>query len=370
MAVYSGEEDITATIHYSSYSYDNEKIDIDFLKSFLKSAEFKKALKEQVPGGIKTEIKPKHLLPLLVEIPHDINDQRKIVKKLKEKNSIVNDVNFELTHQQGFVKQLRQAFLREAMQGKLVPQNPDDEPAGELLNRIKAEKDQLIKEGKLKKGKPLPPIKPEEIPFEIPENWVWCRLGEVSQHIFDGPFGSHLKTDDYTSSGVQVIRLENIGEMYFKSDKETFISIEKFQSIKQHSVFEGDLIIGSFLADGVKCVLLPKLKYLAIAKADCFTIRINQEFQLNKFIMYLLSSSSMFTELTKLLRGMTRLRINTTQLKQIVIPFPPSGEQQRIVLKLDELMKYCNVLEQNIILGKQQNEMLLQQVLREALSEL
>src|ERR1035437_10125959 len=86
MAVYTGENDITATIHYSSYSFDENNIDIDFLKYFLKSIEFKNALKEQVPGGIKTEIKPKHLLPLLVRIPTDLSEQKAIVEILKNRN--------------------------------------------------------------------------------------------------------------------------------------------------------------------------------------------------------------------------------------------------------------------------------------------
>ncbi len=178
--VYEGKEDITATIHYSSYEFDKNKIDIDFLKLFLKSPEFLDAIKEQVPGGIKTEIKPKHFLPLEVEIPNRVEDQRELVKAFLKVESKNTELATELIHQLDLVKQLRQAFLREAMQGKLVPQDPRNEPASELLKRIKAEKALLIKQGKIKKGKELPPIKPEEIPFEIPGNWVWCRLGEIT----------------------------------------------------------------------------------------------------------------------------------------------------------------------------------------------
>jgi very-short-patch-repair endonuclease/restriction endonuclease S subunit len=243
----------------------------------------------------------------------------------------------------------------------------EHETGKELLERIKAEKQKLIAEGKLKKEKTLPPIKPEEIPFEIPQDWVWCRLGEIVNSIFDGPFGSHLKTVDYTLSGVQVIRLENLGEMRFKMEKETFISNEKYQTISQHTVYEGDLIIGSFLADGVKCVVLPKLKHTAIAKADCFTIRIKHLLVANHFLMYLLSSPKMFDELSKLLRGMTRLRINTTQLKHLPIPLPPNNEQHRIVTKIEQLMKLCDELEQTIQQNQKYTQELLQVALKEAL---
>ncbi len=97
--------------------------------------------------------------------------------KVKKINSL--EISTELTHQLTLVKKLRQQLLQDAVQGKLVEQNKKDEPASELLKKIKAEKEKLIAEKKLKKEKELPPIKPEEIPFEIPENWVWCRLGEV-----------------------------------------------------------------------------------------------------------------------------------------------------------------------------------------------
>ena len=115
MAVYQVGDDITATIHYSSYKFDENKIDINFLINFLKSPEFLEALKEQVPGGIKTEIKPKHILPLKVFIPKDLNEQRKIVEQLEDKDEKIGYLSTELTNQLDLVKQLRQSFLREAM---------------------------------------------------------------------------------------------------------------------------------------------------------------------------------------------------------------------------------------------------------------
>lgn len=196
MNIYQGDENVVATIHYSSYEFDEEKIDIDFLTNFLKSLEFKKALKEQVPGGIKTEIKPKHILPLIVEIPTDVEEQKRVVKKLIEKNSIIENTSSELTYQLSLIKQLRQAFLREAMQGKLVKSLNTKETGKQLLAKIKAEKAQLIAEKKLKKEKDLPLISEEEIPFEIPEHWAWCRLGDV----IDLTSGQDLSPSQYSDT--------------------------------------------------------------------------------------------------------------------------------------------------------------------------
>ena len=193
-----------------------------------------------------------------------------IDKQVEAKIQFVNmqhskiELTSELNHQLGLIKELRQAFLREAMQGKLVKSTNTKETGQQLLTKIKAEKAQLIADKKLKKEKELAPISEDEIPFEIPEHWAWCRLGEVATQIFDGPFGSHLKTEDYTNKGIQVIRLGNLGEMEFKDQKQSFINEEKYETIKQHTVYEGDIIIGSFLADGVKCVVLPKLNHLSL----------------------------------------------------------------------------------------------------------
>ena len=85
---------------------------------------------------------------------------------------------------------LKKSILQYAMQGKLVAQDPNDEPASELLKRIKAEKEQLIKDGKIKKEKPLPPITEEEIPYELPKDWEWVRLDDLSQNIHYGYNGS------------------------------------------------------------------------------------------------------------------------------------------------------------------------------------
>lgn len=95
---------------------------------------------------------------------------------------------------------LRKAILQAAVQGKLVPQNKNDEPASELLKRIQAEKTVLIKEGKLKKGKPLPPIAEDEIPYDLPDGWAWCRLNSVC----DVRDGTH-DTPKYVNYGIPLI---------------------------------------------------------------------------------------------------------------------------------------------------------------------
>lgn len=340
MSIYRGEGDIIATIHYSSYQYNTEKIDIDFLRHFLKSKTFIDALKEQVPGGIKTEIKAKHILQLKVTIPSSIEEQRVLVEFLDKQNKTLEKQSSELTHQLSLVKQLRQAFLREAMQGKLVPQDPNEEPAAVLLEKIKAEKEQLIKEKKIKKEKPLPPISADEIPFEIPANWVWCRLGEIIQiSSGDGLTSSQMEK----SGNIPVYGGNGVNGFHnnFNVNKET-------------------IVIGRV---GYYCGCVHLTERKSWVTDNAFLVKYSEKNINRDYLIQVLK----WSELGKQQFAGSQPVISGQRVYPKLIPIPPFTEQLRIVTKLDELMLMCEHLEASIKESKQQNEALLQQVLREAL---
>lgn len=343
MNIYQGEEDVVATIHYSSYEFDEKQIDIDFLTNFLKSLEFKKALKEQVPGGIKTEIKPKHILPLEVEIPTDVEEQRKVVKKLNENNSIIEDVSSELTHQLDLIKQLRQAFLREAMHGKLSHAelvSASQETGHELLAKIKAEKAKLIAEKKLKKEKELPPITEDEIPFEIPEHWAWCRLGE----IINISSGDGLTASQMDKNGTIPVYGGNGINGYhnkYTIDKET-------------------IVIGRV---GYYCGCVHLTSKYAWVTDNAFIVKYSEKNINRDFLIQLLK----WADLGKQQFAGSQPVISGQRVYPKLIPLPPLLEQEQIVAKLEELMAFCDSLEQSITESQRYNEKLLQQVLREAL---
>jgi type I restriction enzyme S subunit len=366
MAVYTGEEDITATIHYSSYSFDENEIDIEFLKFFLKSIEFKNALKEQVPGGIKTEIKPKHLLPLVVEIPTDIKDQKEVVEILKSRNSKVDAISTELTYQLTLVKKLRQQLLQDAVQGRFdFAQRPADEETGaELLKKIKAEKATLRQaQGakKVKKEKELPPIKPEEIPFEIPENWVWCRLGEIIISAKDGPHFS----PQYAESGIPFISTRNISIEGIDFTSAKYISEEYHSEISRKCKPEkGDILYTKGGTTGIATVNTYDIEFNVWVHVA--VLRMSKT--INPFYLKnCLNSPHCYKQSQELTRGISNQDLGLTRMVNITIPLPPIKEQNRIVQKLDKLMQYCNALEASIQQSASQNEKLLQQVLREAL---
>lgn len=343
----SDVDNCIVTENMPMFSVIDSKIDVDYLIQFIKSREFKKQVERiELTGSAQKSIHEKTFLQLEIPLP-SINEQKAIVKILQDRNSKVDAISIELTLQLNLVKKLRQQFLQEAVQGMLVPQDPSDEPASELLKKIKAEKQKLISKGKLKKEKELPPIKAEEIPFEIPNGWAWCRLGEMSinldgqripvsqsdrdrkEKLFDyyGASGVIDKIDNYTHDGKFLLIGEDGANLIAKSTPIAFIAEGKFW-VNNH------------------------------AHVLNFTYDITMN-----YMTYCLNAIDIRPYIT----GGFQPKLSQGNLNSILIPLPPLSEQHRIVQKLDELMQMCDGLEASIKESMAQNEKLLQQVLREAL---
>jgi restriction endonuclease S subunit len=277
------------------------------------------------------------------------------------------NLSSELTHQLDLIKQLRQSFLREAMQGKLCHAelvSASQETGHKLLAKIKAEKAQLIAEKKLKKEKELPLITEDEIPFEIPEHWAWCRLSEICS-IKGGkrvPNGYKLLKEPTPYIYIRVSDMKN-GTI---SDNDLhYIDENVYQGIKQYTIGKDDIymtIVGGTIG---KCGLVPeKFDNMNLTEnaAKITPILVDK-----KFLWKCLDSpfcQSQFIDKTKQV-GVQKMALN--RFSSSLIPLPPLHEQEQIVAKLEELMAFCDGLEQSIKESQGYNEMLLQQVLREAL---
>lgn len=284
---------------------------------------------------------------------------------LQNNNVSLKEVNSELSNQLDLVKQLRQSFLREAMQGKLVKSTNTEETGQQLLEKIKAEKAQLIAEKKIKKEKLVAPITEEEIPFEISENWAWCRLGEICSFITKGttPSLEKIKFDEK----IPYLKVYNIVNQKINFNyKPQFIDEDTHQNVLTRSiVYPKDVLMN---------IVGPPLGKVAIVPNSYPEWNINQALaifrpltiNINIFLYYYLREGSQIQKLIPLgVVGQDNLSLE--QCRNLIFPLPPLHEQEEIVDKLEELMGFCDGLEQSIKESQGYNEMVLQQVLREAL---
>jgi type I restriction enzyme, S subunit len=367
MGIYYGDEDVVATIHYSSYTFDSEKINVEYFKRFLKSAKFINLLKEQVKGGIKTEIKPKHILPLEIDLPI-IEDQEKIVSHLKSIENEDDELKQEIINQQTLLKKLRQQILQEAIEGKLTKdwrvENPNVEPARELLKRIKTEKEQLIKEKKIKKQKQLPPITEKDKLFELPEKWEWCRLDEL---IYESPRnGFSPKSVNYETE-IKNLKLGATTKGYFDETVFKFVDIE----IRENSYLwlkPRDILIqrgNSIDFVGVSAIFKSDGRYIY---PDLM-----MKLQPSKFVAEIYLHHTLLSPFNRNYfrdnasgAQKTMPKINQGTVSQTLIPFPPITEQKAIVKKVEKLFAICDKLVKEINENKIHSEQLMQAVLTEA----
>lgn len=299
------------------------------------------------------------------ELPYfDIEKQEETRKKFINAQNYSKKLESELSRQLELVNKLRKAFILDAITGTLVPQSTNDESASELLQEIKAEKNQLVREKKIKNQKAFKKISKDEIPFDIPNNWVWIRLGEI---VFDQAYGTSTKA---TSSGdVPILRMGNIttnGELSYANLK--YIS-KNNKDLPKLYLEKGDLVFNrtnSYELVG-KCAIFNNASPFTLA-SYLIRVRFNNRTSPSFFANYINSSICRETQIEPHIVQQTgQANFNGTKLSNIVCPLPPFSEQERISVKLDEIRIFCDGLEFNITDSQHRNELLLKQVLTDTL---
>jgi type I restriction enzyme S subunit len=242
-----------------------------------------------------------------------------------------------------FPEKLKKSILQYAVQGKLIDQNPTDEPASILLKKIKAEKEQLIKDKKIKKQKPLPAVTEEERPFEIPESWEWVRLGEIGKtqtgttpsknhpEYFNGeiPF---IKPADITSAGID-----------YNNESLSQLGALKGRIIEKNSIMM--VCIGGSIGKAyyTEYVTSCNQQINAITPFNDVSIK----------WLYFFTATFFFKEAVKQhATGTATAIINKSKWGNLLLPLPPHEEQKRIVKKTEKLIKFCDVLSEKKNLQK------------------
>ena len=360
--------DCIVTENMPMFSIQTDKIDRDFLMLFLKSEVFKSRIRKiELSGSAQKSIHEKTFLDLEFYIPN-IKKQKEIVDELLNLKSHSISISNEITYQLNLIKQLRQAFLREAMQGKLVGSSElgvGSETGHELLAKIKAEKAKLIAEKKIKTGKLQDAEVLDGLHFEIPKHWVWCNLDDICFNITDG---TH-QTPQYTKTGRMFLSAQNVKPFRFMPENHKFVSEEDYQIyIRNRKPEKGDLLIGRVGAGiGETAVIDQDLDfciYVSVALVQPFKEYVNSDYLAQVFnspygVRYSKGNISS--------KGGSAGNFNLGRIRSFQIPLPPLHEQEQIVAKLEELMAFCDGFEESIKESQGYNEKLLQEVLREAL---
>jgi type I restriction enzyme S subunit len=306
-------------------------IEFRFLEGFLNSRD----LQDVVTGTAQPKLTQAALNKLEVPVPPSA-EQRRIVGKVEALLAQVNAARARLAKVPTILKRFRQSILSAACSGRLTEdwrqQDADTTDDG------------------------------------LPEGWQRLEVEALVEEggIFDGPFGSNLKTSDYTQAGVRVIRMENIDQVRFIESKRTFISEEKYRTLVRHTVGEGDIIVASFVDDAVRACSLPRLLTKAIAKADCFCVRVDRSVANPQFVAMQIVSRESYDFFHEDIHGATRPRINTKKLRQLPVPLPPLPEQHEIVRRVDALFKLADAIEARLAAATARADKITQAILAKA----
>lgn len=268
-------------------------------------------------------------------------EQKRILAKIKELMPLVNQyaaASEKLNKlNASFPDQLKKSILQQAVQGKLVPQDPSDEPASVLLKKIAAEKQKLIQEGKIKKQKKLPAITEDEIPFEIPKGWEWVRMDDIVSFENGDRGKNYPNKSEYVSSGVAWINTGHIEPNgCLSTAKMNYITKEKFDSLRCGKIQKGDLV---FCLRGATYGKVARVEpYTEGAIASSLMIIRPFAIELREYLYLYLKSPLAFSELAKYANGSAQPNLGSKEVRKYLVPIPPLSEQKRIVARLNELV--------------------------------
>ena len=326
----------------------------EYLYYYFANPSVQSVIEDQADGTTKQkELATATIKAYLTPIP-PLDEQRRILAKLSEVLPVVKNygvVYDETTAmQEAFPESLKKSILQEAVQGKLVPQDPSDEPAEALLERIRAEKRRLIKEGKIKKDKhesvifrrdnshyeKLDGVErciDDELPFEIPDSWVWVRLGTVLEIARGGsprPIQQYLTTEPDGINWIKIGDTDKGGKYIYKTKEK----IRPEGVTKSRMVHSGDFLLTNSMSFGRPYILktdgcIHDGWIVLSNRFDCYSV---------DFIYYILSSPFAYYQFCDSVSGAVVKNLNSDKVANALFPLPPLAEQHRIVQRIEELL--------------------------------
>lgn len=292
-------------------------------------------------GGAQPNISKEKIINTSFPLP-PLAEQKRIVAKIEELLPYVERYEAAYNKLQQLNKRfpvdLQKSVLQLAIQGRLVPQRAEEGNAEDLYQQIQTEKQKLIKEGKIKKEKPLPPITDDEKPFEIPKSWKWVRLMEIVSNLGDGIHGTPQFDDNGSYFFVNGNNLSN-GKIIIKADTKK-ISVIEYEKYKKPLNYDTILIsingtIGNYAFYNGEPIIL--------GKSACYISTIDKICKY--YLLYIFKTNFFYDYAVKAATQTTIKNVSLKAMRMLPIPLPPLAEQKRIVTKLEEILPLCNKLK-------------------------
>ena len=290
-------------------------------------------------GGTKEGLNSTSALSLPVPVP-PVDEQERIAAKLDEVLPLIDQLA-ELEREREyldreFAKAIERAILQAAISGKLTKQHPEDGTAEELLETIKTERQQLEKEGKIKKQKPLPLMSEEVDLFDVPPAWAWVRLGQLVKYSGSGSTPKGGKAV-YVHEGTMFLRSQNIHNDGLRTQDVAFVSQATVETLGSNTAYPGDLLLNITGASIGRAAVVPSGFAPSKTNQHILTIRLIDP-RLARYIQTVITSDFGFRQIMQRQNGGTKEGLNSTSALSLPVPVPPVDEQERIAAKLDRAL--------------------------------
>lgn len=319
--------------------FDTYLIDENYIAYVLRSPHIDYVINSVTYGVKMPRVGTDTMTNLLIPLP-PLAEQKRIVAKIEELLPYVDcyAAAYEKLEQFNakFPEDMKKSILQYAIQGKLVDQRSEEGTGEELYRQIQEEKKRLIKEGTIKKEKPLAEIAEDEIPFDIPENWKWVQLGNLAS--INGGFA--FKSTNYTTEGVRVIRISDFNETGFVNDK--IVRYPYDDSLSQYVLDVKNILLCMTGGTVGKSLFITKLDEKMVVNQRVATIKV--ESVLPEYV-YQVILAPITQKVIQDSKNSTNDNISMDTIKSFLIPLPPLAEQKRIVAKLEEILPLCERLK-------------------------
>ncbi len=319
-------------------------IDQDWLIKCLESSLVQQQIIDATTKVGQPKLAIKRIQELLIPLP-PLTEQKRIVAKIEELLPYIDRYEKAWNRLEDLNKRfpadMQKSILQMAIQGKLVEQRPEEGTAEELYKQIQAEKQKLIKAGKIKKEKPLPEITEDEIPFDIPVDWIWIRLRDICVKIVDGdhnpPSGTKIRTE-YLMLSAQNINNNTLVNL----EKVRYLTKEIFYKENERTKVEkGDIFLTTVGTLGRSCVYEGNFNITFQRSVSVISTLIH-----NRYLKFVFDSPYIQQYMVSNSTGTAQKGFYLHQVENLAIPLPPLTEQKRIVAKLEEILPLCEKLKQ------------------------